>query len=262
MPSVSVLDVSRDWPVIWGNERQRYGTKISPPEGNYCVFHFLQNSDFWSSISFIADFVNIRPNYSCKKHNPLKPTIMHPAWCFSQCSGTDSISLLYRRVRATPAQHYSSLHEGREGGGVWGQVLTVALALLIGLIFVVRVYILSLSDPVQVTLQILLQLLLLTQLLEVSTSFGLLSLFGELSGFAEAYVEKKQKTNQTHKHTQRQTYFHCKQQNAAQNHVHLCPYCFLYNCMLQSQPISALCVFVNLSHWREMYTFERQQHYI
>lgn len=148
------------------------------------------------------------------------------------------------------------------GGGVWGQVLTVALALLIGLIFVVRVYILSLSDPVQVTLQILLQLLLLTQLLEVSTSFGLLSLFGELSGFAEAYVEKKQKTNQTHKHTQRQTYFHCKQQNAAQNHVHLCPYCFLYNCMLQSQPISALCVFVNLSHWREMYTFERQQHYI
>lgn len=60
-------------------------------------------------------------------------------------------------------------------------VLTVALA-LVSLILVVRVDVFSLSYPVQVTLQVLLQLLLLTQLLEVSPSFRLLSLFGKLSG--------------------------------------------------------------------------------
>lgn len=67
------------------------------------------------------------------------------------------------------------------------KLLTVALALLIGFVLVVGVDVLGLSDPVQVSLQILLQLLLLTQLLEVPTSFGLLSLLGKLSAIANEY---------------------------------------------------------------------------
>lgn len=74
-------------------------------------------------------------------------------------------------------------------------VLTVAFALLVCLILVVWVDVLGLSDPVQVTLQILLQLLLLTQLLKVSTGFSLLSFLGELSEFAEAQVHRTHKTD-------------------------------------------------------------------
>lgn len=71
----------------------------------------------------------------------------------------------------------------------WHQskLLTVAFALLVGLVLVVGVDVFGLGDPVQVSLQILLQLLLLTQLLEVSTSFGLLSLLGKLSTMANEY---------------------------------------------------------------------------
>lgn len=78
-------------------------------------------------------------------------------------------------------------------------MLTVALALLIGLILVVGVDVFSLSDPVQVALQVLLQLLLLTQLLEVSTSFSLLSLLGKLSGFVR---NTRGQNTQTHTNTQ------------------------------------------------------------
>ena len=70
----------------------------------------------------------------------------------------------------------------------WGldKGLTVALALLVGLVLVVGVDVFGLSDPVQVALQILLQLLLFTQLLEVSTGLGFFSLLGKLSEFAGA----------------------------------------------------------------------------
>lgn len=78
-------------------------------------------------------------------------------------------------------------------------MLTVALALLIGLVLVVGVDVLGLSDPVQVTLQILLQLLLLTQLLEVAASFGLFSLLGELSGICGG--THRQNTQNTYKYT-------------------------------------------------------------
>lgn len=108
------------------------------------------------------DYIKYKFNYSCTK--TLQPTRMPN-------TGTFSISLMYR---------WSG--EGRT------MVLTVALALLIGLVLVVGIDVFGLSDPVQVTLQILLQLLLLTQLLEVSASFGLLSFLGELSR-----VEKESK---------------------------------------------------------------------
>lgn len=72
-----------------------------------------------------------------------------------------------------------------------GERLTVALAVLVGLVLVVGVNVFGLSDPVQVTLEILFQLLLLTQLLEVSTSFGLFSLLGELSEVTEAQAQTK-----------------------------------------------------------------------
>lgn len=78
-------------------------------------------------------------------------------------------------------------------------MLTVALA-LVSLILVVRVDVFSLSYPVQVTLQVLLQLLLLTQLLEVSASFRLLSLFGKLSGI-KIMEKKKEVSAQTQMHT-------------------------------------------------------------
>lgn len=68
-------------------------------------------------------------------------------------------------------------------------MLTIALAFLIGFILVLGVDVLGLSDPVQIPFQILLELLLLTELLEVSASFGLFSLLGELSGFAEAHTD-------------------------------------------------------------------------
>lgn len=59
--------------------------------------------------------------------------------------------------------------------------LTVPLALLVALLLVLGVDVLGLRDPVQVALQVLLQLLLLAQLLEVAAGLGLLTLFGELS---------------------------------------------------------------------------------
>lgn len=77
-------------------------------------------------------------------------------------------------------------------------MLTVALAVLVGLVLVVGVDVLGLSDPVQVTLQILLQLLLLPQLLEVSPGFGLLSLLGELSEVAEAQAQTKHTNTDEH----------------------------------------------------------------
>lgn len=64
-------------------------------------------------------------------------------------------------------------------------MLTGAFALL-GL--VLRVDVFRLCDPVQVTHQILLQLLLLTQLLEVSAGLGLFSLLGKLSDFIKKYT--------------------------------------------------------------------------
>lgn len=64
-----------------------------------------------------------------------------------------------------------------------GRPLTVSGFLLIqALVLILRVDVLGLRDPVQVALQVLLQLLLLSQLLEVAPGLGLLSLFGELSG--------------------------------------------------------------------------------
>lgn len=72
-------------------------------------------------------------------------------------------------------------------------MLTVAFTLLVRLVLIVRVDIFSLSDPVQVTLQVLLQLLLLTQLLEVSASFGLFPLFGELSALGRSKRSIKHK---------------------------------------------------------------------
>lgn len=59
--------------------------------------------------------------------------------------------------------------------------LTVPLALLVALLLVLGVDVLSLRDPVQVALQVLLQLLLLAQLLKIAASLGLLAFFGELS---------------------------------------------------------------------------------
>lgn len=59
--------------------------------------------------------------------------------------------------------------------------LTVSLALLVALLLILGVNVLGLRDPVQVALQVLLQLLLLAELLEIAASFGLLALFGKLS---------------------------------------------------------------------------------
>ena len=63
--------------------------------------------------------------------------------------------------------------------------LTVALAVFVAVLVVLWVDVLGLRDPIQVALQVLLQLLLLTQLLEVSTRLRLLALLGELSGKAQ-----------------------------------------------------------------------------
>lgn len=61
-------------------------------------------------------------------------------------------------------------------------ILTISrLVVIQSLVVIFRVDVLCLCDPVQVTLQILLQLLFLSEFLEIPTSFGLLSLFGELS---------------------------------------------------------------------------------
>lgn len=59
--------------------------------------------------------------------------------------------------------------------------LTIPLALLVALLLVLGVDVLGLRDPVQVALQVLFKLLLLAELLEIATSLGLLTLFGELS---------------------------------------------------------------------------------
>lgn len=64
-----------------------------------------------------------------------------------------------------------------------GKCNPVAFALLLFLL-VLRVDVLSLRDPVQITFQIFLQLLFLSKLLEISTSLRLLSLFRELSNKA------------------------------------------------------------------------------
>lgn len=64
-----------------------------------------------------------------------------------------------------------------------GGALTVAFTLLVSLLIVLGVDVFGLSDPVQVALQVLLQLLLLSQLLEISASFRLLSLLREFSVF-------------------------------------------------------------------------------
>ena len=82
----------------------------------------------------------------------------------------------------------------------WGldKGLTVALALLVGLVLVVGVDVFGLSDPVQVALQILLQLLLFTQLLEVSTGLGFFSLLGKLSEFAGANMNTYSTNALTH----------------------------------------------------------------
>lgn len=64
-----------------------------------------------------------------------------------------------------------------------GWLLTVSGFLLIhAFILILRVNVFCLSDPVQVAFEVLFQLLLLPQLLEISSSFGLLPLFGKLSG--------------------------------------------------------------------------------
>lgn len=52
---------------------------------------------------------------------------------------------------------------------------TVSFALLSTLLFILRIYVFCLGDPVQVALEILFQLLLLPKLLEISTCFSLLS---------------------------------------------------------------------------------------
>lgn len=59
--------------------------------------------------------------------------------------------------------------------------LTVPLSLLVALLLVLGVDVLGLCDPVQVALQVLLQLLLLAELLEIAASLGLLALFREFS---------------------------------------------------------------------------------
>lgn len=62
-------------------------------------------------------------------------------------------------------------------------LLTVSGFLLIhAFVLVLRVDVFRLCDPVQVAFQVLFQLLLLSQLLEIPPSLGLLPLFGELSG--------------------------------------------------------------------------------
>ena len=53
---------------------------------------------------------------------------------------------------------------------------------LLPFLFILRVDVLGLRDPVQVATQVLLQLLLLSQFLEVSPRLGFLSLLGKLSG--------------------------------------------------------------------------------
>lgn len=93
-------------------------------------------------------------------------------YIFLNAAGTKTISLMCQR-----------------SDGVRDKGLTVALALLVGLVLVVGVDVFGLSDPVQVALQILLQLLLFTQLLEVSASLGFFSLLGKLSEFAGANMD-------------------------------------------------------------------------
>lgn len=59
--------------------------------------------------------------------------------------------------------------------------LTVSGFLFVqALVLILRVDVLSLRDPVQVALQVLLQLLLLSQLLEVAPGLGLLALWRTL----------------------------------------------------------------------------------
>lgn len=79
-----------------------------------------------------------------------------------------------------------------------GEGLTVALALLVGLILVIGVDVFGLGDPVQVTLQIFFQLLLLAQLLEVSASFSLFPLLGKLSAATGTQARYKRATKPRH----------------------------------------------------------------
>lgn len=78
-----------------------------------------------------------------------------------------------------PRHHLFPLPEpsqDREG------LLTVSgLFLIHAFVLVLGVDVFCLCDPVQVAFQVLFQLLLLSQLLEISSSLGLLPLFGELS---------------------------------------------------------------------------------
>lgn len=52
---------------------------------------------------------------------------------------------------------------------------TASFAFFSALLFVLRIYVFCLGDPIQVALEILFQLLLLPKLLEVSACFSLLS---------------------------------------------------------------------------------------
>lgn len=71
-------------------------------------------------------------------------------------------------------------------------LLTVSGFLLIhAFVLVLRVDVFRLCDPVQVAFQILFQLLLLSQLLEIPPSLGLLPLFGELSGERVEWVGRE-----------------------------------------------------------------------
>lgn len=75
----------------------------------------------------------------------------------------------------------SSLSQSPTQDRKW--LLTVSGLLLIhAFIFILRVNVFCLSDPVQIAFEILFQLLLLSKLLKISPSLGLLSLFGKLSG--------------------------------------------------------------------------------